>query len=85
MVCLSPEARRGASLHRVPPAGLHLQRDPAGHRQTAPLPVQRGPDLHLPCGPEVRLRRVSDQHHGMFNLRLTQTLLRTRLLLITAA
>lgn len=48
-----PEARPGPPFHRVLPAGLYLQRDPSAHRETAQLPPERRPDVHLPCGPEM--------------------------------
>lgn len=70
-VFLFPEAGPGPSLHRVLPEGLYLQRDPAGLRETAQLPAQRGPHLHLPGGPEMWLWRVSDQHHWMYNICVT--------------
>lgn len=65
-----PEAHPGPPVHRVPPARLHLQREPPGHRETPQLPGQRGAQLHLPGGADVRLQRVSDQHHRMHHVRL---------------
>lgn len=66
-----PEAHPGPPFHRVPPASLYLQREPFGHRETPQLPGQRGPELHLPGGPDMCLQRLSDQHHWMHHIRVT--------------
>lgn len=47
------EAGGGPSLHRVLPAGLYVQRDSAGHRQTPQLPTERRPYVHVSRGSEM--------------------------------
>jgi len=68
---VSVEAGPGPALHRVPPEGLHLQRDPHGLREAARLPAQRGAHLHLPRGPPVRLHCLPHQHHRVCDVCLT--------------
>lgn len=65
---LLTEARPGPPLHWVPPASLHLQPDAPGHRETPQLSAQGRPDVHLPRGPEMWLRGLSDQHHWVHHI-----------------